>query len=192
MKKFLSFVVLAVFSLAGAVQAATEPAAAPAAPSGADLEVTEITGTVDSIDHDKRIIAVQGPEGNILVTKIDDDVPNIKKIKKGDTVNITYYQSLAWEVLPAKTIPEPAKKVTTTTLTGTQGKFPFKIETEKVDLYAKITGIDKEKETVTLEGPEGKSVTLKAKDPANLKKVKKGEIVEVHYTEAVAASVSKK
>jgi Cu/Ag efflux protein CusF len=192
-KKFLSFILLAVFSLATAAQAATEPAAAPAVPpAGEELAVTEMTGTVESIDHEKRIIAVKGPEGNILITKVDDDVPNLKKVKKGDKVNITYYQSLAWEMIKSKTIPEPAKKVTTTTLVGTDKKFPFKIETEKVDLFAKITELDLANNTVTLLGPDGNSVTITAKDPANLKKVKKGDIVEIHYTEAVAAAVSKK
>jgi Cu/Ag efflux protein CusF len=184
---------MAVFSLAVTAQAATEPAAAPAAPpSGDELSVTEITGTVEAIDHEKRIITIKGPEGNLVTTKVDDDVPNLKKVKKGDKVNLIYYQTLAWSVKTAKVIPEPAKMVTTTTLTGTQGKFPFKIETEKVALYAKITGLDLSNNTVTLMGPEGNSVTITAKDPANLQKVKKGDIVEINYTEAVAAAVTKK
>jgi hypothetical protein len=42
---------------------------------------------------------------------------------------------------------------------------------------------------VTLKGPEGKSVTVKAENPKNLAKVKVGDEVEVTYTEALAISV---
>jgi Cu/Ag efflux protein CusF len=188
-KKFLSTTFLALLFISATAQAATDPAALPA---GSELEATEVEGVVEAIDHEKRIVTIKGPEGNLLTTLVDNDVPNLNKVKKGDKVHLTFYQSLAWEVLPAKIIPEPAKKVTTTTLVGTQGKFPFKIETEKVDLYARITALDLVKETVTLEGPEGRSLTFKAKNPDNLKKVKKGDIVEINYTEAVAAEVTKK
>jgi hypothetical protein len=190
-KKFLSFVLLAVFSLAVTAQAATEPAPA-VGPEGEELTVSEVTGKVTAIDHEKRIVTVEGPTGNLWTTKVDDDVPNLKKVKKGDHVNIVVAESLAWSVIKTKVIPEPAKLVTTHTIVGTYHKKPMKVETEKVKLYAKLTDIDKANGTVTLLGPEGNSVTIKVKDPTNLTKVKKGEIVEIDYTEAVAVDVTKK
>lgn len=193
MKKFFSVVFLGLFALVGTAHAASEPAPAKeSAPEGSALMTLETTGTVEAIDAKARIITVKGPEGNMVTTAIDDDVPNIDKIKKGDKVDLTYYQTLAWSLKSAKLIPEPAKTVTTTTLVGTDKKFPFKIETKKVDLYAKITAMDLKNETVTLMGPEGKSETIKVKDPANLKVAKVGDIVEINYTEAVAAAVTKK
>jgi hypothetical protein len=201
MKKFFVVLCLAVFSLAGTAQAkykhgagpAKAPAAAPAtSPGGSTLVTLQTTGTVEAIDAKNRIITVKGPEGNLLTTMVDDDVPNLDKIKKGDKVDLTYYQSLAWSLKPAKMIPEPAKTVTTTTLVGTDKKWPFKIETQKVDLFAKVTAVDMTKNTVTLLGPGGKSKTITAKDPENLKMVKMGDIVEINYTEAVAAVVTKK
>jgi Cu/Ag efflux protein CusF len=189
MKKIFSVAFLGLFALAGTAQAASEPAPAP---EGASLVTLEASGTVEAIDAKTRIITIKGPEGNLLTTAIDNDVPNIEKIKKGDKVDLTYYQTLAWSLKSAKLIPEPAKTVTTTTLVGTDKKFPFKIETQKVDLFAKVTDLSMTNETVTLMGPEGKSETIKVKDPANLKGVKKGDIVEINYTEAVAAAVTKK
>jgi hypothetical protein len=43
---------------------------------------------------------------------------------------------------------------------------------------------------VTLTGPGGGSQTIKARDPANLKKVQVGDLVDITYTEAVAISVT--
>ena len=52
-----------------------------------------------------------------------------------------------------------------------------------------ITAIDLAKGTFTLTGPGGRSQTLKARDIANLRKVKVGDLVDITYSEAVAVSV---
>jgi hypothetical protein len=53
------------------------------------------------------------------------------------------------------------------------------------------TAIDKKRQTVTLEGPEGGKVTLKVQDPANLERAQVGHLVEATYREAVSISVEK-
>ena len=55
-----------------------------------------------------------------------------------------------------------------------------------------VEKIDKKKETVTLKGPDGKSVTIQVRDPKNLDLVVKGDQVEITYTESVAFAVKKK
>jgi hypothetical protein len=52
-----------------------------------------------------------------------------------------------------------------------------------------ITGIDKPAGTVTLQDAEGESVTVKARNPANLERVAVGDLVEITLTEAVGISV---
>jgi hypothetical protein len=49
--------------------------------------------------------------------------------------------------------------------------------------------IDKQKNTITLKGPEGKLTTVKVQDPTNLEKVKVGDELMITYTEALAISV---
>ena len=56
-------------------------------------------------------------------------------------------------------------------------------------IKAKVTAIGKKKESVTLVGPEGNSVTIKVKDPKKLNGVKVGDDVEITYTQALAVSV---
>jgi hypothetical protein len=61
-----------------------------------------------------------------------------------------------------------------------------------VELSAKVTAIDAENRHVTLEGPQGNSVTI-AVDPAvkNFKKIKKGDMVLVKYYESLAWELKK-
>jgi hypothetical protein len=56
-------------------------------------------------------------------------------------------------------------------------------------LTATITAIDLASGTVTLTGPGGNALTMKARDPANLKKVQVGDLVDIVYSEAVAIAV---
>ena len=56
-------------------------------------------------------------------------------------------------------------------------------------IVATIEAINEAKGSVTLRGPEGRSVDVTARDPKNLKKVKVGDLVEITYTEALAVSI---
>ena len=61
---------------------------------------------------------------------------------------------------------------------------------EAVEVSATVQAIDRTKRTVTLKGPDGKSVTTKV--DASVKAfdtLKVGDSVHVRYTEAVAISV---
>src|SRR4030095_11303425 len=49
-----------------------------------------------------------------------------------------------------------------------------------------IAAIDKEKSTVTLKGPKGRTVTLEEKDPQKLEDMTVGEPVATTYMKAVA------
>lgn len=186
----LSFLVLL---LASGVKAATENKAdlGPAT-FGSESKIVEVTAKVVSIDQATRIISLEGPQGNTLTTKVDDDVEGLDKVKKGDLVDIQYYESMAWSLKKAGEKETPTKEVTNSTITAQTGKKPLKIETENVRLVTTVEKIDKKNETVTLKGPEGGTKTIKVKEPKNLEGVKKGDQVVINYTESVAVDVKKK
>jgi len=54
---------------------------------------------------------------------------------------------------------------------------------------AQVTAVDPKKSTITLKGPRGNVLTLNVQNPDQFKVVKKGDQVEVTYTEAFALSV---
>jgi hypothetical protein len=60
---------------------------------------------------------------------------------------------------------------------------------ESVTLTTTITAIDLADDTVTLRGPEGRSRTIKVREPADLRKVQVGDLVDITYSEAVAIAV---
>jgi ribosome maturation factor RimP len=64
-------------------------------------------------------------------------------------------------------------------------------EGRAVTVKGTIAAIDKEKSTVTLKGPKGRTVTIEVKDPQKLEAIKVGDPVVATYMEAVAFQIKK-
>jgi ribosomal protein S17 len=62
---------------------------------------------------------------------------------------------------------------------------------EQITVTVTIVEIDKKAGTVTVKGPEGRTETIKARDPKNLDAVKVGDLVEITYTRALAIALDK-
>lgn len=68
-------------------------------PGGTVVKVSQIAGIVDSIDYSGRILAVRGPEGNVLAVKVGDEVQGLEKLEKGDRISVEYTESLAMRMI---------------------------------------------------------------------------------------------
>lgn len=71
------------------------------------------------------------------------------------------------------------------------GKMPGAAEGAVVNVRGTVAAVDKENRTITLKGPQGRTVTLEVKDPSKLDAVKVGDPVVASYVEAVAIQVKK-
>ena len=69
------------------------------------------------------------------------------------------------------------------------GERPVVASGREVTAIADVIAVDAKKSTITLKGPRGNVVTLDVQNPEQFKVVKKGDQVEVTYTEALALSV---
>jgi hypothetical protein len=156
-----------------------------------ESQTTEITAKVKSINYDDRHVVLVGPAGNEVTVKVSEDVKNFKQIKKGDEVNVKYNESLVWFIRKKGEKVKPTKDVTTEASTASVGEKPAMDKSKTLDLVATITAIDDKTPAVTLKGPEGNSMTIKVRDPENLKGVKVGDQVDITYTESVAVNVEK-
>jgi ribosomal protein S17 len=62
---------------------------------------------------------------------------------------------------------------------------------EQVSITVTVVAIDKAAQTVTIKGPEGRTETVKARDPKNLDALSVGDLVEITYTQALAVALDK-
>ncbi len=177
---------------APASQPAAQPAPAPTPVVSGTVgeQAVTVTATVEKVDLKNRRVTLKGPDGKSTTITVSEDVRNLPQVKKGDEVVATYYESVAYDVVkpgeaaPGVAVAEGAER-------AEPGQKPGGAAARTTTLTATITAIDKAAQTATLQGPKGKSVTVKVKDPSKLDKVAVGDLVRLTYTEALAIKVEK-
>jgi hypothetical protein len=161
-----------------------------AAPGVIAAATVQVTATVEKIDHKKRTITVKAKDGKTESFEVDKAVKNLDQVKKGDVIVATYAEALVLEVKKGGA-GKPAAGAAVAAGTAKPGEKPAVAGVKEVSVSATITAIDEKAPSVTFKGPKGKEKTVKVKDPAKLKDLKVGDLVELTYTQAVALSVEK-
>lgn len=170
-------------------QATSPPAAKPAAkPKVGEAAVLTLRGTVEAIDKEKQTVTLKGPNRSLTIQVRDPK--KLDAIKVGDPVVGKYYEALVLQVKKAGTA-SPGASVQQETATSKPGETPAGAVGERVTITATITAIDKAAKTVTIKGPEGRTETIKARDPKNLEAVQVGDLVEITHTRALAIALDK-
>jgi hypothetical protein len=167
---------------AAGVAVASEPGKA------AVVSAVEISAQVVAIDKGTRTLTLKGPKGNVVDIVAGEQVKNFDQVKVGDLVVARYAQALTLELRKTRAasgeavVKEEAAK-------AKAGERPAVAGARSVTLLADVVAVDPKASTITLKGPKGNEVTLDVRNPEQFKVVKKGDQVEVTYTEALALSV---
>jgi hypothetical protein len=152
-------------------------------------QTNHLKATVEDIDYGKREITLKGPEGNSARFAVSEVVKNFPQMKKGDEVNIGYYESLALGIAkPGETLPATSR--VEALATRRPGEKPGGAAMAVTDTVATVEDIDREKREVTLKRADGTLMKVEV-DPSvgNLQRIKKGDQITATYTEALAISV---
>jgi hypothetical protein len=122
------------------------------------------------------------------VFRAGDEVRNLAQVKRGDQVQATYYESLVIQVLKPGSA-KPGIETASDVDRAEAGEKPGAAAAESTRVVATVVSVDKKKSTVTLRGPRGNEKTLPVRNPAQLDAIKKNDLVEVTYTEAIGIAV---
>jgi hypothetical protein len=162
-------------------------AVAAGEPKVLEENINSVTATVESVDLATRMVTLKGPEGKLMEFRAGEEVKNLPQVKVGDQVVMTYYESIAAQILKPGT--DPGVVAQQAIATAKPGEKPAGAAAQQVTVTATVEAIDENREYVTLKGPKGKSTAVKVRDPKNLEGVKVGDTVMITYTEALAVSV---
>jgi Cu/Ag efflux protein CusF len=149
-----------------------------------------LTATVEAVDGAKRQVTLKGPKGNVATVDVGEQVKNFPQIQVGDNVVVKYYEAVALRLVPPGEAT-PGAGATGAAATAQPGQKPAALGAREVTATVTVEAIDLKAGTATVKGPEGNSVTVKARDRKNLEKIKVGDRIEITYTEALAISVEK-
>ena len=152
-------------------------------------QAVTVTATVKDIDQKDRVVTLLGPDGQDVVFRAGPEVRNLGQVKRGDHVQATYYESLVVQLLK----PGSAKPTIETASDADRAKLgerPGAAAAESTRVVATVVSVDKKNSTVTLRGPRGNEKTLPVRNPKQLELIKKNDLVEVTYTEAIGIAVN--
>lgn len=187
--------ILAIGTLLAAPLFAGLPAQAQTATApivGGDSETITAQLKVISVDQKTRHVTLQKPNGENVTIVAGDNIRNLAQVHAGQTVLVSYFAAVAYELTSpnAKTPPNGAVVVTDH---AAAGALPGAAAAVRTVVTGIVVGVDLAHNQLQLVNPKGgKIVTIDVKDPERRKqlaKVKVGDNLTVVFTEALAMSV---
>jgi len=151
-------------------------------------EAVKITAKITAIDTTTRTVTVVGPRGRSVSLVAGDNVKNFAQMKVGDDVVLRYMEAVS-VALEKSTADRSETQTSSGPMTAAPGAKPAAGATRTTTIVANIQSVDAAAQSVVLEGPGGKYVEVKVKDPAVFKQVKANDKVKITYTEAVLLNV---
>jgi hypothetical protein len=152
----------------------------------------ELTATVEDVDMATRLVTLKGSEGGMVTVQAGDEVRNLGQVKKGDQVNISYYESMAVDVM-APGAAAPRDDVTTAAVRAEAGAKPAGAVGRQERKTVKILSVDPYKKAISFRGEDGRYREVSMDAPhleRYLKELKDGDTVEMIYTEALAVAIT--
>ncbi|MFZ2168580.1 MAG: hypothetical protein WAW61_02975 [Methylococcaceae bacterium] len=158
-------------------------------PGRLEGELVVVTAKVKAIDKKNRVVTLKSPDGKEAKVKCGPEVRNFAQIHVGDEVKTTLLETVELFVTgEEKPSAERAMEVERAPL----GSKPGFTAIDTVEVKASVVAIDYQTRYVTLKGPEGKVIKVKAgPEVKRLNEVKTGDTVVARLTRAVSIEVSK-
>ncbi|BCT92907.1 hypothetical protein LYSHEL_19300 [Lysobacter helvus] len=152
----------------------------------------EATATIAAIDKASRTVTLKLDDGTTTEIVAGPDVKRFDEFAVGDKVHARYTIGVTTELRA----PTDAEKADPLVVVEGGARAPTDAAPaagagRMIRVVATIEAIDREKNTVTLKGPNGNSMTIEVADPAVLAKPKVGDTVVVTIAESVAMSLDK-
>jgi hypothetical protein len=189
----LSSTLMLVLGAAHAAQPA-KPAPAPRAmPAPVTAASTQLSlqGKITALDKSTRAVSITGKDGGMLDVIAGPEVRNFSQLKVGDTVSLNYTGAVALELQPAGSAKVGVTKAQESTV-QIPGAAPGGSRSNTVTLVTEVAAVNPERNTIALRGPRGNTqiVAVERDDlRAKLPSVKRGDLLRISYTEAVAISI---
>ena len=179
-------VLAATFALLAACASGPNPA--DDKPGGREQTLVEIRAVVIGVDQQRRLIALESDDGERMVLPVAEQFRDFEHARVGDQVVISNTKAIAWQVKPSA--KGASGMSTRETLTNpAPGEARGGAIERAVTVTATITAMDVARGTVTVTGPQGKSLTFAVHKPSDLEKVRVGDLVDTTYSEALAVGV---
>jgi hypothetical protein len=148
--------------------------------------------SVESVDQEKRLITLKGPQGNVGVYEVGEQVKRLHDIKAGDKINAQYEVAAVAELREPTEEEKSAPLVEVTTdARGEATEPPAGGIGRAVRAVTTIEALDRTAQTFTVKDPVEGLVTVHVEDPSVFEHLKIGQTIVVTFAETLALAVEK-
>ena len=151
-------------------------------------EMKTVTVTVESLDYAARSAVLKTSDGRLFPVQASSDVTRFDKLKVGDKITATYYESIVLTIAPPG--KPPVKATDESKIVATTGEKPGGTASRQVRVAATIEDVDAATSSVTVRGDGGRVVSLRVEDPKVFERLKKGDRYDIVYTEALLLNIA--
>jgi hypothetical protein len=184
----LSAAAAVIVALSSPAAAQTTPAQTPAAPI-TKLSQQKATVTITAIDAATRTLTLKNDKGEEDRFQVGPEIKRFDELKVGDKVNVTYYESLVFQV---RKPGEPSSPTgTAAALSSVKNALPTGIAATQTTMTVTVKTVDPAVPSITVTTAEGHTFTRKIGDKKYLENVKPGDRIDITYTEAVVMAVER-
>jgi len=168
--------------------AAPRPAANQKTVAGPGATETT-TAVIQKIDVPDRFVVLRGDDGRDVGVVAPPEFTRLNELRVGDRVTITYYESTVYQLKGRHDRrPDVAEEVAGV---ESDSRLPGGTLSHQVIERVTVKAVDRTSGSITVTGPSGGTSVRRVSRPADLDGVKKGDHIDITYTEAVLASVSR-
>lgn len=147
------------------------------------------TATIQAIDSTARTITLRTQAGEEDTFAVGPEVKRFNEMKVGDTVKMTYTESMVLQ------IRKPGDKPGPTSLQGGvtpgSGALPSATTAVQAKMTVTVKSIDPKLPSVTVTTPDGRTVTRKVENRKNLEGVKVGDQIDITYTQSLLTALER-
>jgi hypothetical protein len=149
--------------------------------------MVKISATIQAIDATTRAITLRDDKGNEDTFVAGDAVQRFNELKVGQKVNITYYESIVFQLL------KPGEKGSGTSLEAAfdraKGALPAGTVAVQDKATVTVKAVDMAVPSITVTTADGRTVTRKIENKKYLEGVKAGDKIDITFTRALLTSV---
>jgi hypothetical protein len=153
----------------------------------------EVIATVTAIDMEKRLVTLEGPEGNTLIVQASDQVKNLPQVVVGDKVVIKYFESITADIVKLGKDEKLGTEVMAAKASAPAGEKPGGAAVVEMTRRVEVVFVDPVQKFISVRSPDRglRKVSLKESPDLQhyLKELKEGDVIQVTYTDAVAVEV---
>jgi Cu/Ag efflux protein CusF len=172
--------------LAAMVWAAT--ASAQAQPPVAKANVVMISATITAVDPATRMLTLRDDAGNEDAFIVSQDVQRFNELKVGQKVNLTYYESVVYQLVKAG--EKGGGTSSDAAVSRGAGAQPAATIATQEKMTVTVKSIDPTVPSVTVATDDGRVATRKIENKKNLENLKPGDKIDITFTRALVTSVS--